>query len=172
MEQKNLDTYGHDPIPWSRASDQLVAAAASDTKDAPQTWWLSTIGPDGQPHATGVGAWWADDRFYFTSGARTRKSRNLATNPKCAIAVARGDLDLVVEGIAAIVTDEATLERVAERAREGGWPATVKDGAYTAEYSAPSAGPPPWDVYVMTPHTAFGVATAEPFGATRWSFES
>jgi len=172
VQAKNLDIYGHDPIPWSRALDQLAAAGTSDAQDAPQTWWLSSVGRDGQPHTTGVGAWWADDRFYFTSGARTRKSRNLATNPKCAMAVGLGDLDLVVEGAAARVTDEATLERVAERAREGGWPATVKDGALTAEYSAPSAGPPPWDLYVMTPHTAFGVATAEPFGATRWRFEA
>lgn len=171
MQQKNLDIYGHDPIPWSRALDQLVAVGTSDGEDAPKTWWLTTTGPDGQPHTTGVGAWWADDRFYFTSGARTRKSRNLATNPKCAIAVALGDLDLVVEGTAARVTDEPTLERVAERAREGGWAATVKDRDLTAEYSAPSAGPPPWDVYVMTPRTAYGVATAEPHGATRWRFE-
>ena len=55
MQQKNLDIYGHDPIPWSRASDQLAAASAADTADAPQTWWLSTTGPDGQPHTTGVG---------------------------------------------------------------------------------------------------------------------
>lgn len=170
MQQKNLDIYGHDSIPWSRAFDQLVAAGTNDAEDAPQTWWLSTTGPDGQPHTTGVGAWWADDRFYFTSGAQTRKSRNLATNPKCAIAVALGDLDLVVEGTAARVTDEATLERVAERAGEGGWPATVKDGALTAEYSAPSAGPPPWYLYEMTPKAAFGVATKEPHGATRWRF--
>ena len=172
MQQKNLDIYGHDPIPWSRALDQLVAAGTtSGAEEAPQTWWLSTVGPDGQPHGTGVGAWWADDRFSFTSGAGTRKSRNLATNPRCVISVALGDLDLVVEGTAARVTDAATLERVAERARAGGWPATVEDGALTAEYSAPSAGPPPWDVYVMMPHTAFGVATAEPHGATRWRFE-
>ena len=171
MQQKNLDIYGHDPIPWSRALRQLEATEKSDTADTPQTWWLSTTDPDGQPHTTGVGAWWADDRFYFTSGARTRKSRNLAANPKCAIAVALGDLDLVVEGTAAKVSDAATLERVAQRARDGGWPASVKDGALTAEYSAPSAGPPPWDVYEMIPKTAFGVATKEPHGATRWRFD-
>jgi hypothetical protein len=38
-------------------------------------------------------------------------------------------------------------------------------------YSAPSAGPPPWDLYEFTPTTAFGVATAEPHGATRWHFD-
>jgi hypothetical protein len=48
----------------------------------------------------------------------------------------------------------------------------VSDGALTAGYSAPSAGPPPWFLYVVTPLTAFGVATAPPHGATRWQFES
>ena len=51
-----------------------------------------------------------------------------------------------------------------------GWPATVKDGSFTAPFSAPSAGPPPWDLYEFTPATAFGVATAEPHGAMRWRF--
>jgi hypothetical protein len=47
----------------------------------------------------------------------------------------------------------------------------VKDGAFTAEFSAPSAGPPPWALYVLTPSVAFGVATAEPWGATRWRLD-
>jgi hypothetical protein len=46
----------------------------------------------------------------------------------------------------------------------------VKDGAFTAEYSAPSAGPPPWYLYELQPAVAFGVATAEPHGAMRWRF--
>ena len=44
----------------------------------------------------------------------------------------------------------------------------VRDGAFWHEYSAPSAGPPPWDVYEITPTTIFAVATREPHGATRW----
>jgi hypothetical protein len=31
-------------------------------------------------------------------------------------------------------------------------------------------GPPPWQLYRFNLHTAFGVATAEPHGATRWRF--
>lgn len=30
---------------------------------------------------------------------------------------------------------------------------------------------PPWHLYRFVFHTAFGVATAEPNGATRWRFE-
>ena len=47
----------------------------------------------------------------------------------------------------------------------------VEGDAFTAPYSAPSAGPPPWHLYRCTFHTAIGNATAEPHGATRWRFE-
>jgi hypothetical protein len=163
VDQTNLDIYGSEPIPWSRALEQLEAGAA-------KSCWLATTRPDGRPHIAGVGALWVDGRLYFTSGAGTRKSRNLAANPTCALALSLPDLDLVVEGTAARVTDAAILVRLAERYAAQGWPATVSDSAITAPYSAPSAGPPPWDLYLVTPVTAFGVATAEPYGATRWRF--
>ena len=118
-----------------------------------------------------MGALWVDGRFYFTSGARTRKSRNLAANPNCALSMVLKGLDLAVEGRAEKVTDPATLERLAARYAAQGWPARAIDGALTAEFSAPSAGPAPWELYVVTPVTAFGVATAEPYGATRWRFD-
>jgi hypothetical protein len=164
MDQKNLDIYGGEPIPWSRALDQLEAGAGGTS------WWLATVRPDGRPHVAAVGALWVDGRFYFTSGPGTLKSRNLAQNPSCVLSAALAGLDLVVEGTAARVTDEATLRRIAERYAAQGWPARVHDDSITAEYSAPSAGPPPWDLYTVTPAAAFGVATAEPSGATRWRF--
>jgi nitroimidazol reductase NimA-like FMN-containing flavoprotein (pyridoxamine 5'-phosphate oxidase superfamily) len=170
IKTMNLDGYGHDPLPWSRALEQLEAPPATTDPQSQDhtTFWLTTVRADGQPHATGVGALWREGRFYFTSGAGTQKSRNLAKNPNCVISVALPGLDLVVEGAAAKVTDEATLERLAKEFRDQGWPATVKDGAFTAEFSAPSAGPPPWDLYEVTATTMFGLATAEPYGATRW----
>ena len=167
MEEKNLDIYGDPPIPWSRALDALEAPQDAQ---APRTTWLSTVDPDGCPHLAGVGALWVDDKFYFTSGPGTRKSRNLAANPNCALSMALPGLDLVVEGRAAKVTDQATIERLAQRYADQGWPAHATDGALTAEYSAPSAGPPPWLLYVVTTVVAFGVATVKPYGATRWRF--
>jgi pyridoxine/pyridoxamine 5'-phosphate oxidase len=167
MEEKNLDIYGDPPIPWSRALEQLEAVP--DTQ-APRSTWLSTVRPDGRPHVAAVGALWVDGRFYFTSGAGTRKSRNLAANPNCVLSIALPDLDLVVEGRASKVTDQATLERLAQRYAAQGWPARATDGALTAEFSAPSAGPPPWELFVVTAVVAFGVATAKPYGAMRWRF--
>lgn len=80
-------------------------------------------------------------------------------------------IDLILEGDAARVTDSATLEAVASRYREDGWPVEVAGDAFTGPYSAPSAGPPPWRLYRFMAHTAYGVATAEPNGATRWRFD-
>jgi len=164
MEQTNLDIYGNAAIPWSRAVAQL------ESPEPMTTWWLSTTRPDGRPHTVGVGALWLDDKIYFTSGPGTRKSRNLAQNPNCMFAVTLSDLDLAIEGTATRVTDEATLERLAGIYAAQGWPASVSNGAFTAPFSAPSAGPPPWHLYVVTPETAIGVATSEPYGATRWRF--
>jgi hypothetical protein len=163
MDQKNLDIYGNEPIPWTRAVEQLEA-------DSEKSFWLATVRPDGRPHVAGVGALWVNGTLYFTSGPGTRKSRNLAQNPACVFSVSLPNLDLVIEGTAARVTDEGTLRELAQAFAAQGWPARVSDGALTAEYSAPSAGPPPWYLYIFTPKTAIGVATAEPNGATRWRF--
>jgi hypothetical protein len=161
---KNLDIYGAKSIPWSRALTQLEAGSGG-------TYWLATTYPDGRPHLAGIGALWVDGKIFFTTGARTRKGRNLAANPTCVLSVSLTGIDLVIEGTAIRVDDRPTLLRLAERYAAQGWPARVSGGALTAEYSAPSAGPPPWDLYVVKPTRAFGVASAEPSGATRWQFE-
>lgn len=75
-----------------------------------------------------------------------------------------------MEGEAKKVTEEARLQRIADVYAASGWQPTVRDGAFYAEYSAPSAGPPPWKVYEVTPKTVFALGTAEPYGATRWRF--
>lgn len=168
IEQKNLDIYGGKTLPWSRARRQLVAATKGARKSQQGSHWLATTSPGGVPHVTGIGAVWVDDRFYIVSGPRTRKSRNLARNPRCAISVSLPDLDLVVEGTARRVTDAKTLRRLVKVYNASGWPARVADEAFTAEYSAPTAGRPPWFLYEVSPTTAFGVTTRKPFGATRW----
>ncbi|HLG74628.1 MAG TPA: pyridoxamine 5'-phosphate oxidase family protein [Chloroflexota bacterium] len=168
MKQKNLDGYGHEALPWSRALEQLER---TNTAGGPATtFWLSTVGPDGSPYCTGVGALWVDGQVYFTSGPGTRKSRNLAHNPQCAISVSLPGLDLTIRGGAERVTDQPTLERLAERYAAQGWPARAEKGGLTAPFSAPAAGPPPWHLYVIVPVSATGTASAEPQGATRWTF--
>lgn len=164
VEVTNLDRYGNPALDWNRADEALTAGPASGTSI------LGTVGPDGRPHAAGVGAAWLDDGLYIVSGPGTRKSRNLAANPACTVSASLSGIDVIIEGDASRVTDAATLERVAAYFRDKGWPAEVQGDAITAPYSAPSAGPPPWYLYEVTVHTAFGVASAQPDGATRWRF--
>ena len=163
---KNLDIYGDPPLPWSRARELL--------KTVPQgpelTFFLGTSGRDGRPHSAGIGALWHDGDLYIVSGPKTRKSRDMAENPNCTVSVKLETIDLILEGKVTRVTDTPTLEEVAKLYRDSGWPAEVDGDAFTAPYSAPSAGKPPWYLYRFTFDTAFGVATAEPSGATRWQF--
>ena len=163
---KNLDRNGSAALPWSRARDLL----ATQTPKEDLTFFVGTVRPDGRPHAAGVGAIWVDDALWFVSGPGTRRARNLAANPACTVSVRLRGLDVTLEGEAGRVADPATLERVAAVYREGGWPATVEDGGFDAPFMAASAGPAPWHLYRLTLHRAFGVATAEPHGATRWDF--
>lgn len=164
----NLDRYGNAALPWSRPRDHLAAVQSGPER----TFFLGTTRPDGRPHSAGIGALWLDGDLYFTSGPATRKARNLAANPACTIAVKLAGIDLVLEGEGTRVTDRSTLEAAARLYSAEGWPAEVADDALTAPYSAPSAGPPPWQLYRFRFHTAYGVATAEPMGATRWHFDT
>ena len=167
MRLKNLaDLYHLDPIPWSRALEALE-------KEIPKakTLFLATTRPDGRPHLAGVGAIWDDGKVYVVSGPATRKSRNLVDNPSCSIAASLPGIDLVIEGDARRVTDDETLRRIAKRYAASGWPARVEDQAFTYDYSAPSAGPPPWYLYEIEPRTVFGVLSEGGGGATRWTFD-
>ena len=114
-----------------------------------------------------VGIAWDEGRFYLVTGAGTQKGKNLAHDPRCIVSVAAPGLDIVAEGEATIIRDEGELQRIATQLFSD-WGPQVRDGALWHEFSAPSAGPPPWDVYEITPTTIYAVASAEPHGATRW----
>jgi len=47
MDEQNLDIYGHEPIPWSRALQQLEAQAGEEGRG--RTCWLATAALDGSP---------------------------------------------------------------------------------------------------------------------------
>src|SRR5919199_1865148 len=150
------------PTPWAQAQRRLAQG---------QWYWLATVRPDGRPHVMPVLAVWLGGALYFVAGEATRKARNLARESHCVITVAAEDAHLVVEGEAAKVRDEAKLNQVAAvYASKYGWHVTVRGGAFDADYGAPTAGPPPYEVYELTPTTAFGFGTEETFSPTRWRF--
>ena len=176
MDATNLaDLYGTPLLDWSRieaALDRGLEQAPGGGGPDRHTCWLATINTDGSPHVTGIGALWVDGSFWFETGQGSRKGRNLARDPRCTLSVATREFDLVVDGDAHPVTDPAIVAARAAEWAAGGWPTRVDESgvALTAEFSAPSAGPPPWSVYRLTAHAATALLTTEPGGATRWRF--
>ena len=176
MEATNLaDLYDAPLLDWARIEarlDQGLSQGPETGGPNRHTCWLATINRDGSPHVTGVGAPWVDGTFWFESGDGTRKARNLARDPRCTLSVATHEFDLVVDGEAQRVTDPSTVAVMAAHWVAAGWPARVDETglALTAEFSAPSAGPPPWFVYRFVPRKATAVLTVDPGGATTWSF--
>jgi PPOX class probable F420-dependent enzyme len=175
LDAKNLaDLYDLPLVEWSaitsRLDDGLTQAPGTGGPDR-HTCWLATINADGSPHVTGIGALWADDAFWFETGEQTRKARNVARDPRCTLSLATREFDLVVEGDAQQIRDPEIVARMAALWAEE-WPCRVDETgtALTADFSAPSAGPPPWHVYRITPRAATALAIVEPGGATRWRF--
>src|SRR3954470_24824254 len=140
MEARNLAglydlgalDWGTVEAPLARGFPQAPGAGGPDR----HTCWLSTLNEDGSPHVTGVGVLWVDGAFWFETGERTRKGRNLARDPRCSLSMAAREFDLVVEGTAAPVTDPSRVADLAARWRAGGWPARVDETglALTAEF--------------------------------------
>jgi hypothetical protein len=136
-----------------------------------RTYWLATVRPDGAPHLVPLFGVLVDDALYFTSSPGARKARDLEHDGRCVLGATGEGLDVQVEGMAVRVQDEATLVHVADAYRSKyGWELRVRTGAYDADFGAPSAGPPPYALYKIAPTVAFGLGTAEPYGATRWRF--
>jgi hypothetical protein len=176
MDAKNLaDLYDLPLLDWQRVIatlDQGFGQAPGTGGPDRHTSWLATIDADGRPHVTAVGAQWHDGSFWFETGPTTRKARNVARDPRATLSLALHDYDIVIEATVEHVVDPALVAELATVWNEGGWPCRVDDSgvALTAEFSAPSAGPPPWWIYRLAPTTATALGTSEPGGATRWTF--
>lgn len=176
MRAKNLaELYDLPLVDWSAVTarlDEGITQAPGSGGPNHHVYWLATVNADGSPHLNGIGALWARDTFWFETGASTRKGRNLARDPRCSLSVHTDEWHLVVEGAATMVDDEAAVRWIAQRFADDGWPARVDDSgrALTADYSAPSAGPPPWHVYQLTPRAATVLSLVGTGGATRFEF--
>jgi hypothetical protein len=164
---------GLPPVDWGSIAEKLEAgsAPAPDAHNSRSTW-LTTLNEDGSPHVTPVGALWLDGAFWFQTGAGTRKHQNVDRDPRCTVALSIRDADVVLEGTAARVTDPADVARAAKRWADDGWPAEPDPSGtgITAPFNAPAQGPPPWDVYRITPRSAVVTLGVEPGGLTRFRF--
>ncbi|AYY12969.1 pyridoxamine 5'-phosphate oxidase family protein [Actinobacteria bacterium YIM 96077] len=149
------------PMPWTRALSSLTSVP---------TYWVATVHPDGRPHAVPVLGVVVDGAVHFCANERTRKARNLQGDPRIVVTGSSDDFDLVVEGSITIVTGDDTVRKIASAYdAKYGWRPEVHDGALWAD-GAPTAGPPPYRVHRVIPHTAFCMPTDDEAVATRWRF--
>lgn len=151
---------GAPAVSWSEARQALEQAG---------TYWLSTVRADGRPHVTTLIALWHGDALYFSSGPAEQKCKNLEENPHCILTTGcnRLDdgLDVVVEGEAVRVTDDAGLRVLA-----GAW-----DTKYGSDWRLTGSEGDPDLVFEVAPVRAFGFRKG--FGEdgqgcqTRWSWD-
>jgi hypothetical protein len=87
-------------LPWSYVTERMTGALH---------YWVCTVCPDGQPHATPVDGLWLDDRLYFGGSPQTRRNRNLAENPAVCIHLESADDVLILHGEAQLHTPERAL---------------------------------------------------------------
>jgi general stress protein 26 len=151
------------PTEWSQARAELADA---------EVYWLSTVRPDGRPHVTPLLGVWLEGALYFCTGPQERKAKNLAGNPHCILTTGRSTLDgldLVIEGTAKSVGDQAELGRVAD----------TYESKYGPHFAAPDGT---WSglgdairraevlVCRVAPETGFGFGKGGLFSQTRWRF--
>ena len=160
-----------------RYSDPRATAADwAQTQQAlenAELFWVTTVRADGRPHVTPVVAAWSGGAIWFSTGAGEQKFLNLRANPHVVLTTGcnqwdRG-LDVVVEGRAVQVTDDAALERAAAAFTskwDGRWRWTARDGAFR---DADSGGGEAL-VFAVTPVRVFAHAKGDPFGATTHRF--
>jgi len=136
-------------LPWSWAAERLSQA---------HNYFVATARPDGRPHVMPVWGLWLGHAFYFSTGASSRKARNLAGNPNCVVCPENAGEAVIVEGVAEEETDASVLSQFKE--------------AYLKKYN--------WDmdtsqggIYAVRPRVVFGfIENADNFEGTasRWLF--
>jgi hypothetical protein len=147
------------------------ASARAALRDA-EVYWLSTVRPSGRPHVTPLVGIWLDGAMYFCTGPAERKAKNLVHNARCVVTTGcnRLDgLDVVVEGAAEMVGDEAELRSVAG-AYESKYGAqfTEPDGVWFGLADAIRGGQAL--VYRVAPKRSFGFGKGKQFSQTCWRF--
>ncbi|MBA3914993.1 MAG: pyridoxamine 5'-phosphate oxidase family protein [Acidobacteriales bacterium] len=153
-ERPNIPDYGISKskaglLPWKWAEKMLAES---------REYWICTVRSDGRPHAMIIWGFWFEGAFWFGTGRRTQKARNLAKNPNCIIGTQDAAEAVILEGVAELVTD-VDLRRKLEPASFGKYGINVSDGAEP--------------FYRVRPRRAFGlIEKTFPKTATRWSFKT
>jgi general stress protein 26 len=149
------------PTPWPEAAQALEEA---------ELYWLTTVRADGRPHVTPLIGVTHDEAFHFCTGLGEQKARNLEHDARVAVTTGRNTwaqgLDVVVEGSAVRVADEAELQRLADayEAKYGSvWHFDVRDGMFHSDDGGEAA------VFRIEPDKVLAFAK-DPHGQTTYRF--
>jgi nitroimidazol reductase NimA-like FMN-containing flavoprotein (pyridoxamine 5'-phosphate oxidase superfamily) len=134
-------------LPWAWAEQRLRTS---------HNYYVMTVRTDATPHAMPVWGIWVDDRFYFSTGAKSRKARNLAANPSCVICTEKAAEAVVVEGTASTLDDAARLTALAPH--------------YAKKYKSFTLDPKMGPIFEVVPKVVFGLSEADFKNTTRWTF--
>jgi PPOX class probable F420-dependent enzyme len=144
--------HGTGLLPWSWARERLERS---------HDYWVATTRPDGRPHIMPVWGVFVDGALWFSSSRGSRKARNLAANPACAITTDNAYEPVVIEGTAELVQDLSAI---------GGFVTAVND-KYRTGYSIDFFNPAENACFRVRPGWAFGLIEADFTGSpTRWVF--
>ncbi len=141
-------------LPWSWAAEQLTRS---------RNYWLATAWPDGRPHVMPVWGMWDDAVLWVTCSSQSRKTRNLAGDPRCCVTTEDAADPVVLEGTAQIVTEPALRQRVID----------LMNAKYGTEYTADFLEPRQNATIRIRPRRVFGLRGSDFTGSpTRWTFEA
>jgi hypothetical protein len=133
----------NDLLPWSWAVEMMNRV---------RNPVISTVRPDGRPHATPVWGIWLKAGYCFSTSITSVKSKNLLANSQCVITSSDHDDVVILEG-------EAELSDLPDGFTD----------SYEAKYAEHIDSGPIW---VVRPRLALGFQATEAFArtATRWKF--
>lgn len=145
---------GRGLLAWSWAEDRLRRS---------HDYWVATVRPEQRPHVMPVWGVWHDERLWFSSSNASRKTRNLAANPWCAIATDDAHEPVVVEGTVEVVRNAAAIEAYA----------LLVNDKYETDYETSFYDPAANSVFEVTPSWAFSLTEDDFSGSpTRWVFDT
>ena len=107
-------------LDWNWARERLTNS---------HNYVIVTVRPDGRPHAMGMHGLWHDDAYYFGTSSGTRKAKNLALNPHCALIGEDMNELIIVEGVAELVDLDDLPQGISNASKKKyGWPLKPHSG--------------------------------------------
>ncbi len=134
-------------LPWKWAVDNLAKA---------HNYYLATTRSDGRPHVMPIWGIWLDHAFYFSTGKKSRKSKNLSLNGYCVICPENAANAVILEGTAKRLRKGSLREKVI----------TTYKRKYHSDLAEYATDP----IYEVRANVVFGISQNLGANPTRWRF--